>query len=303
MISICIPVYNYDVTELVKALTAQMELLNEDLELIIIDDGSKKEFKIKNQSCLKRHTYIELPNNIGRSKIRNLFKDYAKNQFLLFLDCDVEIVENNFLKKYIDNSLRYSFDVICGGLVYSCLVPKKTHLLRWKYGIDRECRSVEERNKYPYNSFMTSNFLVKKKILEAFPFDEKIEQYGHEDTLLGFDLKKASKEIIHIQNPVLHADKESNETFICKTENATQNLFYILNNQSHKNDLIESVKLLSYVMIIHKFKMFFLVNLIFKIIKKNIKSGLISGNITSLACFDFYKLGVFLEYERSVLKK
>lgn len=297
MISICIPVFNYDITKLVVVLTKEINCMSEDVELIIIDDGSDDYYKELNKKCLRDCIYIELSKNIGRSKIRNLFVQHAKNSFLIFLDCDVEIVSNEFLKKYVETIQKNDFDVICGGLVYAKEIPNKTHQLRWLYGIERECRSIDERQKRPYSSFMSSNFLVKKEILQGNPFDERIEEYGHEDTLFGVDMKKASRKIRHIENPVLHADKENNEIFVLKTEKAVQNLLHILELQKHKEDFIQSIKLLSYVRKIRKYKMGFLVIFIFKITKNSLKKGLINGEITNLLLFDFYKLGILLEHK------
>lgn len=300
MISICIPIYNQQVTKLVQTLARQMSLLNLGIEIIVVDDGSENVFD--NENCLKEHTYIELPENVGRSKIRNLFVQYANYDVLLFLDGDVEMVCDNFLKKYIEVVKNNSFDVICGGLVYTDVIPEKTHQLRWKYGVEKECRSVEERMENPYTSFMTSNFVIKKETLISFPFDEKITDYGHEDTLLGFDLKKAQKKIIHIQNPVLHADHESNGDFVSKTEVAVQNLLHILRTQNHSKEFTESIKLLKLAERVKSIKMEYMVLFLFKLLKGFLKKGLATGNITSLNCFNFYKLGVFFEYKKKRIK-
>jgi hypothetical protein len=72
MISICIPVYNFNITSLISELSNQIDLLNTECEIIVIDDCSDK-FKRINQIACAKHTYIELSENIGRARIRNLF--------------------------------------------------------------------------------------------------------------------------------------------------------------------------------------------------------------------------------------
>jgi glycosyltransferase involved in cell wall biosynthesis len=52
MITVCIPVYNSDVRALVEALYEQSKKLNEPIEITVIDDGSRSEFKKWNM-CFK----------------------------------------------------------------------------------------------------------------------------------------------------------------------------------------------------------------------------------------------------------
>jgi len=75
MISVCIPVYNFNISELVNVIKDQ--ITDFDFELIVIDDASDENFKSDNKKILDFCKYIELDKNIGRSKIRNLFKSYV----------------------------------------------------------------------------------------------------------------------------------------------------------------------------------------------------------------------------------
>ena len=101
MISVCVPVYNFNITALVDELLKQSAQINVPTEIIVIDDCSNL-FKDENQKVSKDAKYIELSENIGRAKIRNRFLEYAKYKFLLFLDCDSLVVKNDFLLKYLD---------------------------------------------------------------------------------------------------------------------------------------------------------------------------------------------------------
>ncbi|MBK8722468.1 MAG: glycosyltransferase family 2 protein [Saprospiraceae bacterium] len=101
MLSICIPVFNEVVVELVDELHRQMMSLEVPIEIVLIDDASNQEILAKNQSIASKVVNIELSENIGRSKIRNLFLQYAQHEYLLFLDCDVS-VPDSFLSNYID---------------------------------------------------------------------------------------------------------------------------------------------------------------------------------------------------------
>jgi glycosyltransferase involved in cell wall biosynthesis len=73
MITVCIPVYNSDVRALVKALYEQSKKINETIEISVIDDGSRSEFKKWNTELAGKINYIENQQNRGRARIRNQF--------------------------------------------------------------------------------------------------------------------------------------------------------------------------------------------------------------------------------------
>ena len=140
MLSICIPVYNVDVTKLVSDLHTQIQELNESIEIVLIDDASNLEIKVKNRLLEDYCKIIELETNVGRSKIRNLFVSECKNPYLLFLDCDSEIISSNFLAKYIQELNRLNPKVLFGGSIYSEQRPEKKYLLRWKTSRNKESK-------------------------------------------------------------------------------------------------------------------------------------------------------------------
>ena len=102
MISICIPVYNFNVVDLINSIINQGEKIKKPFEIICIDDGSNKE-TLKLNAKINSHktvNYLTLKKNIGRSKIRNLFLENTTYENLLFIDCDCSIQNGNFLEKY-----------------------------------------------------------------------------------------------------------------------------------------------------------------------------------------------------------
>ena len=102
MLTICIPIYNYDSIRLISDLNNQADNLECPVEIVVINDGSKPEFN-NLYNCLVSPIirYISLPQNIGRAKVRNLFVSFAKYDYLLFLDCDDKIIADHYLKQYI----------------------------------------------------------------------------------------------------------------------------------------------------------------------------------------------------------
>lgn len=290
MISICIPVYNFDVIGLVKALEEQCRQLSVPAEIILIDDASSKAIQEINKPSCSKHQYYELTENIGRARIRNLFLDYAQFEYLLFLDCDGIITTPNFLEKYLECIKNTNPEVVCGGRVYPEIPPGKNQLLRWKYGVKVESRNALERSKCPNQSFMTNNFLLRKSLLERLKFDERLQQYGHEDTLFGIELKRNQVSVTHIENPVLNGDIETNELFLEKTEKGIENLMKIVTFQNDKTDLVKNVKLLSVYYTMRKFYLVGIVRVVFLVFRKMIRKRLAHGK-ADLTLFDFYKLG------------
>ena len=289
MLSICIPVYNFDITKLITELVSQTNNVNSLVEIIIIDDASTIEFQLINNRLSNIHKikYVQLDENIGRSKIRNLFLKYINFDYLLFLDCDSIIIESNFIQKYL-NEINNKGLVICGGTSYSSTIPDKEFYLRWKYGLKRECLAVSIRKKSAYQSFMTNNFVVKAEILKLQPFDEQLTDYGHEDTLFGFALKQNKIPITHINNTVDHDYDDDNAEFINKTELALKNLVKI--RKFVKNDSFDSdIKILRIYKKISFLKVQYILLIIYNILKRVIVILLIK-NRGGLYLFDFYKL-------------
>ncbi|OFX20634.1 MAG: hypothetical protein A2041_07695 [Bacteroidetes bacterium GWA2_31_9b] len=294
MLSICIPIYNFYVDELVNELHSQALLLKIDFEIILIDDFSETLFKNQNKCLveLPNVKYIELPENIGRSKIRNLFLKHAQFNYLLFLDCDAYIDSKSYLKKYI-KSIKPETNVLCGGLSYNLKKTEKKYRLRWKYGLKKEVLSLNYRLENPYKSFNTIHFLIKRAILQNIPFEERIAGYGHEDTFFGYQLKMNKIAITHIDNPVINDSLESNEEFITKSEQAIQNLIHIKNILSHNPDFEKDITLLNTYSKLKKLRIIFLVNYFWIVTHSLIRKSLILG-CTNINLFSFYKLGYFI---------
>jgi GT2 family glycosyltransferase len=290
MLSICIPIYNVNVSTLVEGLLLQANSLSVPFEIILIDDHSLPEFADENGKLKAIGlTYLGLHENIGRARIRNLFISSAKYNYLLFLDCDSQLVSPDFLKNYLPH-IQQGSKVVCGGRIYSDTPPSPDKLLHWKYGREKESQPASIRASNPYRSFMTNNFLIEKKVLEAIKFDERLSGYGHEDTLFGYQLQKQGIPITHVDNPILHAELQSNKEFLEKTECAISNLRDILTFVNNDSTFIEDVTLLKYYFSLKKKGLLFTVKVPYLLLRSSIRSQLAKG-LTSMRLFDFYKLG------------
>jgi hypothetical protein len=299
MLSILIPVYNFDVTNFVTDLHTLCKQEKIAFEIILFDDASNEDFKNKNRLLQKLPfvTYQELTQNIGRSAIRNKLAEAANYDFLMFVDCDSKINDSKFIYRYVKNLSPYT--VLYGGRNYEKEPPKNSdYYLRWIYGVKRETISAEKRSEKPYSSFMTNNFIIPKKLFNSIKFEEKIiNGYGHEDTLFGIELKKNRICVVHLENPLCHIGLETTDDFIAKTENGIKNLYTLYNNGLLDN----SVKLIRIFEKLQQTKTTpFVANYFIKNQQK-IKLKLYKKN-NVLKWFDIYKIGYLCAVKHQLIK-
>lgn len=295
MISICLPVYNFDVTELTTELIEQSRKYNIDIEILIFDDASLSYYKQKNSLVASNPLvkYLELEQNLGRSKIRNRLADFAQGNWLLFLDCDMLPESKRFLADY--NSRIDDANVICGGISYGPKPFKKELTLRWKYGMRRESRNAARRGHNPYASFLSGNFMIQKEVFNQIRFNESISGYGHEDTLFGLELKKFGAKILHIDNPSIHLGIEPCFEYLAKTEQGIVNLVKLLEiAPEQRNNLRKNIKLLKFFCIARRLGLHYPLQWIFKVFNPIIRRILCSTK-PILPLFDLYKLGLMAQ--------
>lgn len=289
MLSVLIPVYNYNVLPLVSELVKQCNSCGINFEILCQDDASV-DFLSENQkiNLFNKCTYSILEKNIGRSAIRNLLAQKATYENLLFLDADTFPVHKNFISDYI-SQINNDEKIVYGGILYENKKPQKKQLLRWFYGHKREALGTLERNKNPYISFLTLNFLIKKSIFSKVKFNENIPNLRHEDTLFSFELKQKQIKIIHIENPVFHLGIEDSKTFLRKSEEAVLGLKNLVDSNLIAQ---EYVKLSHYFQIIKKYHLRSVVSFGFRIFKPLFSKQLFSKS-PSLFLFDIYRLGYY----------
>ena len=291
MISVCIPVYNHVVVPLADELIRQSSLLKAEVELVFIDDCSTDEYRNHNLSLEDKGNYILLDHNVGRSRIRNLFLEHAKGDYLIFIDNDVKVPEK-FLANYVA-TLSQSPSVVVGGIRYGRRPKDDAYALRYQYGSASETRSAAIRSRHPYRSFMTGNFMIRTDLLRQYPFDETITGYGHEDTMMGYTLGQHQVPILHIDNPVICDYLETNDVFLNKSCEAVANLVALYRVHFQNEAFCHSVRLVeTYLKLAHA-HLTGIVEAAFKLLRRPLRSHFLAGSATSVAEFNFYKLGLF----------
>lgn len=228
-LSILIPIYNSDCREQVTKLSKQAEAI-EGLryEIIVADDGSSEAAvsnwlsdisQMQNVHCIRRKQ------NVGRAAIRNFLAQQAKYSWLLFMDGDMSIPADNFLKKWLEADVD---TVAYGGYIVG-----KGEMDNLRYIYEKQCEPMhraEERRKRPFMHFHTCNFMIARSLMLQYPFDERFHQYGYEDVFFGKRLRQAGIQITHPDNPAGFYDYENNDHFVSKTEEGLRTLHLFRND-------------------------------------------------------------------------
>lgn len=111
--SIVVPVYNVAkyLNECIQSILTQSY---EEFELILVDDGSKDESKTICDEYAKIDSRVQVLHKVngGLSDARNVGTQYAKGDYVVYIDSDDYICDPDFLKK-INEKANSNFDVIC----------------------------------------------------------------------------------------------------------------------------------------------------------------------------------------------
>jgi len=290
MISILIPTYNAVCLPLIEKVHSQAVALQIPFEILLADDASCEDIRQQNRKIAEWQgcRYLQKEENQGPARIRNYLASEAQYSYLLFLDSDVMPVSDFFIAEYL--KVARPGLVVCGGFVYPRKNIPANAILRYKYGMAVEEQSAEQRNREPYNRFISMNFMICRDAFLKVCFDESFH-LGYEDTLFGMQLEQAGVEILHIDNAVYHLVEENSEQFLMKIRRAVRNLDGHI-DQMHSHVWYTTVKRLQMVPV---------VVFLFKHNEKRLVSNLTSQH-PSLNLFAFYKLGylcTFLSEKKS----
>jgi len=289
VLSVCIPVKDFNVRPLVDALLKEIHERNLNVEILIVEDGSGETGKQLNASLSKIEevSLFSFEKNKGRSAARNFMAQQAKGEYLLFIDADSLPVSPAYISIYLDQ--LQSNVILSGGTHYSELYRTKERLLHWKYGMFREIQAALKSNRV---GFQSNNFLIHKPVFKTVQFDESLILYGHEDTLFGIMAKAKGITVQGIDNPVIHTGIETNEVFLAKSEEGIRSLLQIICQKTdYSIELEKEFRLWATYRKIESYKMTWMLTLLL-FFKKPIR-GLLLNFSGPLLLFDFYKLLLF----------
>lgn len=303
-LSILLPSYNNVCVSLVQALQRQADALRGKLdkpfryEIIVADDGST------DAACIDANRvigdmlhcrYLRMEQNVGRAQIRNVLISESSGDYVLLIDSDLFLCDDNYLYKYATSTA----DVVYGGTRIGgeglAMVDNEANTenlkgnLRYIYEKKAEpSHRAVFRQLRPNQEISVCNLYARRDIMEAHPFDSRFKAYGYEDVLFGKRLAESGIEVTHIDNPVLINEFEPNSVFVKKTEEA------ILTLCRFEQDLEGYSNLKTKVTTLGRYIPLSLFRLWHRIMKNKEKRNL-TGSKPSLLLFKLYKLGFFLE--------
>ena len=289
-LSIAIPTRNDDCSQTVSKLLEQARRETSlDFEILIADDASDNAEVIRQLNIIGNQEgcrLIRLKENVGRAAVRNMLAREAKYDKVLFIDAGVDINNQDFLKTYILHA--NDADIVCGGWKTEVGAETAKANLRAKYELSCEKNHTPlQRNKHPYRSFRTVNFLVHKDILLNNPFPADMTGYGYEDVVFGKQAEKAGCTVLHIDNPVVYKSYEDNEAFVSKTIQSVNTLYI------YRERIGQYSKLHSIAFRLRKLRLDSLMVFLYKQRSETWKKQL-CGNCPSLRMLSLLKLGCYL---------
>ena len=303
-LSILLPSYNNVCVSLVQVLQRQADALRGKLdkpfsyEIIVADDCST------DAACIDANRvigdmlhcrYLRMEQNVGRAQIRNVLISESRGDYVLLIDSDLFLCDDNYLYKYATSTA----EVVYGGTRIGgegfAMVDNEANTenlkgnLRYIYEKKAEpSHRAAFRQLRPNQEISVCNLYARRDIMEAHPFDSRFKAYGYEDVLFGKRLAESGIEVTHIDNPVLINEFEPNSVFVKKTEEA------ILTLCRFEQDLEGYSNLKTKVTSLGRYIPLSLFRLWHRIMKNKEKRNL-TGSKPSLLLFKLYKLGFFLE--------
>lgn len=286
MLSVLIPVYNYDVTALIDELNKQCTAANIPFEIIVCDDNSLAEFKLENKSIdnIAQVKYLQNNPNLGRTATRKKLAEAARYDNLLFLDADVIPVSDTFIADYLPYLNKKI--AVFGGYAYRDIEVQCYKVLRFTYGRKREENPADFRNKTPYGAVFSGNFLIERQQFfeNNYPGNENF--YGM-DIYFGYSMHKNNVNVLHIDNPIYHLGLEEDSVFFAKSLQAVDNRKLLL--QQYPGMAVIN-NLLKHYTRLKKYRLSGIVALLFKATAPLLKKAILSKK-PNLIAFDLYRLG------------
>lgn len=186
-LTVVVPFYNNDVAPLARRILSLAALAGRTIELVFVDDGSPERahadalWAVLLEAKLPA-LLVQLGQNVGRARVRNVLSVHARTTFLLYLDADMWPDAEDFFVRWFDLIDSGSVDVAYGGRsALKVILKGRDHALHRLMTEERENLPATLRRESPAYHFYSCNFIVRRSILQEFPLDERFTGWGWED--------------------------------------------------------------------------------------------------------------------------
>lgn len=220
-VSIIVPFYNVE-KYIEKCLTSLVNQTLEEIEIILVNDGSKdesikvaKDFEQKYPAKIR---YYEKPNG-GLGDARNFGIKFAKGEYIAFLDSD-DYVEPTMYEEMYEMAIKEKSDMVeCD--------------FWWEYpNKKKDDRGVEYKNQ---NDMLLKarvvawNKLIKKDIYEKHPEARFAVGLRYEDVEGFYKILPYINKVSFVRKPFIHYVQRNNS--ISNTQNKkNEEMFIVLDN-------------------------------------------------------------------------
>lgn len=237
--SIIIPIYNAE-KYLDKCISSLMNQTYKNIEIILIDDGSKDSSYTKCINYAQRDKRIKIKHidNSGVSHARNIGIELCSGDYILFVDSD-DYINNTTIEKCNQLIEEYDIDI----LRFNYYKKTGVFLRKNKYHIDCNCLILKEQYKEKIYPFLfntddisnSCNTIFKRKNIGDLRFDENL-QFSEDRKFLIDNINKSNNIYFYEKNLYYYVDNINSainnidkKKLLKKFENVTNCDIYFFN--------------------------------------------------------------------------
>lgn len=219
-VSIIVPVYNVE-KYIEKCLNSLVKQTMEDIEIIIVNDGSKDNSINVINKFIKKYPekiqYLEKKNG-GLSDARNYGLPYAKGEYIAFLDSD-DYVEEDMYEKMYKLAKKENSDMVECDFIWEYPNKQKEDIGQI---YTNKKQMLEKVRVVAWNKLIKTNIVIENKI--TFP-----KGYRYEDVEFTYKLVPYLNRVSFLKKPCVHYVQRENSISNLQNER-TKEIFNVLDH-------------------------------------------------------------------------
>jgi glycosyltransferase involved in cell wall biosynthesis len=236
-LSVLIPFFRDDPTELLARLDEEAGIQGGSVEVVVLDDGSGDPALTKRITAAVKAMrlpgrFVSLAANEGRSRGRNRLAGHARGGSFLFLDADMRPDHRRFLQTWSDLVAREDPAVAFGGFSLDQSPADARFAVHRAMSLRAECVPYTQRARQPEKYVYTSNLLVRRDAFQAEAFADDFKGWGWEDVEWGMRIARRFR-VVHLDNPASHLGLDTVEGLTAKYEQSVDNFGRVVRRHPH----------------------------------------------------------------------
>ena len=250
LLSIIIPMYNLE-QYISYCLDSIVSQIRENVEIILIDDGSKDKTKEICNSYCEKYSYIKYfyQDNAGVSVARNNGLKRAIGDYILFVDGDDWIIKDTLLQIINKIKKNREVDIFAGDFVKSKNNQAKSKKVRTtlnlkEYDFPENLIKLFETNNF--NPSLCCNIIKRNLFFDNnILLDANVKYTEDMDCMLQLFLK--AEKIVFIEKPFyVYRQNQSSATHSCSLKRVDDTMNFVIKWNDRIQE-IESVELKKYL--------------------------------------------------------